>query len=236
MAYTILTQTKLDYHKINQLFTYHFFNRSINQLNKVTPQPQEIHNIWNKYYNQGRIFVLDLSSKDDYKKQIQVLFQHFNQPQLVFFGDIKSLSLSVQEAALKLLEEPPKNLTIILYACNQSDLLPTIKSRVQIISLSSQQILSNLDQAFLEIVKKKLPPPAEFSKQLLTAKNFLLPDLKDVEREELDFWLWQIEFYLQQYYIAMPNLTIADKIAKVNQSINLNNQNLQKKFALANVI
>jgi|SRR3990167_855300 len=69
----------------------------------------------------------------DLKKNI------FQKPQeytvkFIIIDQAQKLSQEAQNAILKILEEPPKHAIIILEASNKENLLPTIRSRVQIIN------------------------------------------------------------------------------------------------------
>ena len=70
-------------------------------------------------------------------------------------------------------------------------------------------------------------------KQLVLNKPITLPDLKNVEREEIAFWLWQIQVYLENFYKHQPHFNYLKQLTKVVQARQLNQQNLQKKFVLA---
>lgn len=55
--------------------------------------------------------------------------------QIVIVDEAQDMVLAAQNAFLKLLEEPPENTTFILTTANYEDLLPTIRSRTQAISV-----------------------------------------------------------------------------------------------------
>jgi DNA polymerase III delta prime subunit len=58
-------------------------------------------------------------------------------PRLVWIQEAQTLTSEASNALLKVLEEPPSNTTIYLTCPNSSALLPTIRSRCQIVSLST---------------------------------------------------------------------------------------------------
>ena len=68
-------------------------------------------------------------------------------------NDADSMTIEAQNCLLKTLEEPPSYMTIILIGSNESDFLPTIKSRCTIIHFSriqDEQIKIYLEQRFKE--------------------------------------------------------------------------------------
>jgi hypothetical protein len=142
----------------------------------------------------------------------------------------------MQEGMLRILEEPPENLYIVLTAENKSQILPTITSRSHLIRLSEKLILELLDTSLLENVRKKLPEMKKFYPGYINDKFQLSPDHKKLERQEIDLWLWQLEFTLRKVFAQKKDLRIAKKIEKVLYAKTLNNQNLQKKFVLEGLV
>ena len=55
--------------------------------------------------------------------------------QMFAFYDIDTMSLAAKNSLLKITEEPPKNLHIVITACNESNVLPTLISRGQVYHL-----------------------------------------------------------------------------------------------------
>ena len=70
------------------------------------------------------------------KKKIH-LRPYKSQTKAIIIEDAQMLTVDAQNALLKTLEEPPDNTIIILLAQNPDSLLPTILSRVQIITVKS---------------------------------------------------------------------------------------------------
>lgn len=76
----------------------------------------------------------------------------------VIIQDSHLLTIEAQNALLKVLEEPPENTLIILTAENGDALLPTVRSRVSIISLQNEQVtISPEEQSDLREIIKSLP-------------------------------------------------------------------------------
>lgn len=77
---------------------------------------------------------------------------------LFVIANAETMNLSAQNKLLKTLEEPPKNVHLLLGATNETALLPTIKSRVkkiELLTLSDEIILENLKDECDDIEKLK---------------------------------------------------------------------------------
>ncbi len=87
------------------------------------------------------------------------------------FTDIDNMSIPAQNALLKVLEEPPKNVVLILTCTSASSILPTIRSRAQIFSLkpvSTNDIITFLHTNYAENYKEN---GVEKVKQIANASN-----------------------------------------------------------------
>jgi DNA polymerase III, delta subunit len=149
----------------------------------------------------------------------------------LFLGDLTTYSDSLQEGMLKLLEEPPENLFIVLFAQNLSLIKPTIISRCRIVLLENPIVFANLDPKLIEKVQK-LPSPKTVVDALINNKKVEVEKVADCEREELDFWMWQVQTNLSMLYAQQSQTQIAQAITRTLQARQLNSQNLQKKFAV----
>jgi DNA polymerase III, delta subunit len=233
-TYLFLTQTSLELNKIQQNLTQNFFENNKIEIN--SNQANEI--LWERHRNTGQIILFeptDLgtdSKKETFKKFLQNdVWVSYANPTLLFLGDLSQYSDSLQEGMLKLLEEPPTNLVIILFAQNLSRIKPTIISRSRIQTIPMQIVFQNLNPKIIEKVKK-LPEPSMVVKNLLGNTKIEVDKVSDYEREEIDMWLWQIETNLGMIYKEKPENKIAESITKVLRARQLNDQNLQKKFSI----
>jgi hypothetical protein len=247
-SHIILTQTSLDLDKISKSLALDLFqnlntsNPNSTNFNSIifdfakkesgAPEIESTQKNWDHYFATNQILTANFKDKEDFTDSLMAFYQSYNQPTFLFLGDLNNYSSLLQEGMLRLLEEPPENLNIILYAQNKTEILPTILSRSQTYRLSKGIVLSSLNQNLLEKVKKKLPIVADFCKDFINNKDLVFPDLKMVEREEISFWLWQILAYLEEYYKHQSSELLAAKIEQVLTALSLNNQNLQKKFVL----
>jgi hypothetical protein len=225
-----ITQTYIDLDKFYHLLSHYFFTK--NQL------PHKFEDIklvdfpdFQKYLDQGRIIFPELDKKDDFREIQMDLEQHFLEPTIVFLGDVSTYSLPMQEGMLKLLEEPVPNLYLVLTSHDQVSLLETITSRSSLHFLPRSLVNQLLDQTLLDKVKQKLPPVGESLKALLK-NSFELPDLKKVDRPEIDFWLWQLGCYTEEVLKTQPSSQLQNLLYKLKQAQKLNQDNVQKKFAL----
>jgi len=232
-SHIFLTQTFIDQPKLAKLIARAFFKSetSINfDLAKVY-ENAELEQTWNHFTGNNQISTADFAGKEDFTDTLMSFYKDYNLPTLLFLGDLDKYSLQLQEGMLRLLEEPPKNLIIILFAQNRSQILSTIISRCRFHSLTEKLVFENLNLTLLEKVKKNLPNVTEFIKDFTTGGSFLVPDLSKVEREEISFWFWQLSIYLEKIYKQNPSEKIAIAIEKIIQAQKLNSDNLQKKFA-----
>jgi DNA polymerase III delta prime subunit len=231
-----LTQTFVDQDIIlNDILVNFIVNENLREFIKkpITFTNQSKVDFQNLIQN-GRLVYPKLDSKEDFTSLISSFYQHHSQSTLLFLGDLSQYSLQLQESMLRLLEEPPSKVIIILLAQAKQNILNTIKSRCRLYILPKKYLIQKLDTSLLEKTKNKLPLPGVITKKLLNNELYRgeIPDLKNVEREELEFWLWQIQSYLLEYYKIKPDYFIAQKIEKVAQSIKFNNANMQKKFCM----
>lgn len=182
----------------------------------------------------GKWILSDYNSKADLKEDLADLSIDYPILTNILLGDLDLLSLSFQQALLKFLEEPPKNLHIFLTKKNEYLLLPTIKSRVRIVILDQNEIISLLDDKKLEITKKHFPAVAVTTQKLLDTKLDLedFGDLLNIERDDLLFYLWQIEYYLNLSYTKTLDPRIAKRLSNILEAKMNLTDNLQKKISL----
>ena len=116
----------------------------------------------------GQITIENINSKHDKKQKTtsQTLFGFLNTKtinnnwRIVLINEAWRMNKTVQNAILKKLESPPKNVLFILTASNANQLLPTIISRCNIINLKPLQkkyLLNYLEEKnnYLEDIQKQ---------------------------------------------------------------------------------
>ena len=241
-THLFLTQTYLNLHNIQLLLVRSFLvnnDLSLRSYSKVSLSSNDILvETFDHYRNSGQVIIWSAdnteteSQKDAFKRYIQSeVYVQYNKPTMLFLGDLTDYSDSLQEGMLKLLEEPPTNLSIVLFAQNMSILKATIISRCQIHSIPTNLVFQNLDLILLEKTKK-LPAPKDVVQGLISGIKIDIDKVKEMERNELDFWLWQIQTNLSAVFEQNPEVRIANAITKVLMSRKLNSDNLQKRFAI----
>jgi DNA polymerase III delta prime subunit len=229
-----LTETYLETKKLDLFIVRYFFglfgdkNFSFSKvLNQEREELEHLYQSKSQFINN-----VNFDSKKDFSSQLLGFYKNYPDPNLLFLGDLSQYSIQLQEGMLRLLEEPPKNLFIILYCQNLQDIIPTISSRARIHNLPKKIILESLDPEIHLQTKKKLPIPKETVSDLINKKNIAQIEAKNLEREEISTWLWQLESYLKEIYKQKPNPQIATALFKVLEAKKYNQSNLQKKFVL----
>ncbi len=232
-----LTQTYLNLDILQQKLALNFFIKQKLAF-EVSDNNQFLEDNWKLHLSQNQIIIWSgesaqiESKKEVFKKFINSeVYIKYNQPSLLFLGDLTLYSDILQEAMLKLLEEPPVNLYIILFAQNLSQIKSTIISRCSVKLLDNITVFQNLNTTLIEKVKK-LPQPKDAVNAMLTNQKITIEKVADFERDELDFWIWQIQTNLTTIYSQQPQIQIALAITKTLLARQLNSQNLQKKFAV----
>ncbi len=236
-THIFLTQTYLDENKLSFYLAASFFqnfNFTSSLVNtQVSYSDDQLVDIWHKYQASGQILRPTYDDKEKFTDSLLDLYKNYPNPCLLFLGNLSNYSLPMQEGMLKLLEEPPRNLHIVLYSQTKSIILPTINSRSQIHILPNTFVLKYLEPSLLESTKKKLPEIKIFAKELLAGLEMSkIPDVSKVEREELDFWFWQLIYYFEQVYKQNLDTKLAKLIQKLLEAQVKNQNNVQKKFAL----
>jgi hypothetical protein len=235
-----LTQTYLNLDNIQKLICHNYFElKSLEITTSVSTIDQDgLDQSFHKYRSSQQVILFSPtnteteSQKETFRKFLTSdVYTRYAKPILLFLGDLTDYSDTLQEGMLKLLEEPPENLVIILFAQSLSILKPTIISRCRIHNLEISTILGNLNPKLLEKVKK-LPEPKQVVENLLRNQKTTIEKPSDFERDEIDFWLWQVQTNLSYMYASSPSDIISESIEKVLIARKLNYQNLQKKFAI----
>lgn len=131
---------------------------------------------------------------------------------IVYLPDIHLLHLEAQNALLKILEEPGSNNYFFLTTSQPQKLIPTILSRCQVISLTSDRSTTG---------KLVYPQP---NLKLADAIILKEPDLKLFLRHQLQLH--------QQELIRHPSLSQKKVIEKIIKAIAMTETNVDSKSAL----
>lgn len=129
----------------------------------------------------------------------------------------KIFNLEAQNALLKILEEPPSKVHFLIIALNKNSLLPTIRSRMQIIHATKKQPIVPLELDLNQLTLEKI---YSFLKGLDSFQRFqnqeiiqrLLKNIQDagiqLPQKELDFFHTAIEANLRYEKLQIALLPI----------------------------
>jgi hypothetical protein len=239
-SHIFLTQTHVETIVLQRQIAYCFHTLGSFDLGKVDFESMSA-DVLNEHFESGlntqQVITMDFTSKSDYRDTILSLYHSYKSPTVVFLGNLNSYSTQLQEGMLRLLEEPPENLFVVLFAHNQREILPTIISRSQIHLLPDNLVMKILDKDLAEKVKKRLPSPGDSAKEILADRfDFnTISDFSKLERNEIDFWLWQVGSYITAFYKQNQQSGMGNAIQKILEAQKLNNQNSLKKFVFAHL-
>ena len=181
-----------------------------------------------------QFFNLNEKLKIEAVRQLQAQILQLHQPQtLIYFVlNLNQAQLVVQNALLKIIEEPPTGINFILLASSPDSLLPTIVSRCSFLSLNEKKEpldLAVLDSFWQFSAWQKIAKPAL---ALTLTKNFELQYKQLTEENNFtknDFagqffqqFLLSLITILDQKKFSAFNLTL-DQLLKI---INLTQQSL----------
>lgn len=234
-THIILTQSFVDESKLKHSLAKQFWEQG-NQLSTLQSMLEmEIiseYSNWNMLRAMGGIIDSSYTDKKSFSKEISQFYRTYSSPSLLFLGSLSSYSIELQEGMLKLLEEPPHNLHIILFAHNKSEILPTIQSRARIYTLQREAVFGLLDKDLLTKVSKKLPPVSQSISMLLKGNQINFSNISKIEREEISFWCWQFLAYLEEYYKQNQSRRISYLIERILAAQSYNDGYVQKRFVL----
>ena len=138
----------------------------------------------------------------------------FGVNRLLWLKNAIELSDIIQNTLLKIIEEPPSALIIVLQSKNADELLPTLRSRLQII------------QESLQTEKESQPTiPGE-----IWAANTLLRSIK--ERPELVRLLKSQLGYARNELLNNPSVQLAKQAEVLSSAISRLNQNCNQKLVI----
>ncbi len=139
-----------------------------------------------------KVLEFNLQKVEDIKELQSFTKLTLQEPTAILIRNIDMASSEAQNAFLKDLEEPQKNLMYFLTTKSENSVIPTIVSRCQLIVLNnSQLILNNSTQEFLEASEsekltlisdiKDRGEAVDFVTNLILTKHQKLTDVSDAE-------------------------------------------------------
>jgi len=120
----------------------------------------------------------------------------------------KGYRIEAQNALLKLLEEPPRNIEFILIASSKSTLLPTIRSRLSIEMIESKKLELDLN---LDLAKMDLKEIFDFLKEHRHIKKLELKAIIEelfvlsVNRAKIRFNEKELEIFQKAQHLSELN-------------------------------
>ncbi len=179
--------------------------------------------------NSKQILTLGTQSKEDLANTLVPLFIRYDRPTYLILGSLSKISLPMQQGLLRFIEEPPSNLNLILTARTKSQALTTIISRCDLRVLPTQIALKYIDREKNAELTAGLPEARAFIQNLIQNQKIQNPNFKNISREGLEIWLWQLEYFLSEVILKndssvklahiFENILIAKKL---NQASVLN--------------
>jgi replication-associated recombination protein RarA len=138
---------------------------------------------------------------------------------LLVIHDAQLLTTEAQNALLKLLEEPPTHLILILVTDNLNSLLSTIHSRCFLINLTEKQSISTLSDDEKEVVE-----------HLSLKAIFELAEKKGKTKEETIEWSKKLIKQLEQELHTTQDVStiqqysnVLKKLTKIHQTVSSSN-------------
>lgn len=204
-------------------------------ISTFVPQTQKI--AW-------QFFNLNEKLKIEAVRQLQAQILQFHQPEtLIYFVlNLNQAQLVIQNALLKIIEEPPSGINFILLSSSPESLLPTITSRCTFLSLDEKKAPLNLDtlnsfwqfSAWQKIAKSTLALSLikDFElqyKQLAEENNFTKNDFAGQLFQQ---FLLNLVIILDQRKFSAFNLTLEQLLKIINltqQSLIYLNNNVSPK-------
>jgi hypothetical protein len=138
------------------------------------------------------IFLVSPAKQSISIEEIRNLKKHvFQKPvhlpsKIIIFKEAHKLTPEAQNALLKILEEPPANVIIILEAQNKENLLPTVRSRLVIIDTKREYETSQADFYLVQTLPKLLDalpeiknPESWLDNQILLVHSQIIKNAKN---------------------------------------------------------
>jgi hypothetical protein len=151
-----------------------------------------------KFINKQQIIIFNSKSKENLSQNLISLYVKYNEPTWLILGNLSEISNAMQQGLLRFIEEPPQNLNIILTARSKSDILSTITSRCEIKPIPSFVSFNYINKEKNDELTSAFQSPKDFLQILLQNRTTNPPEFKNVSRDGLETWLWQLEYLTSQ--------------------------------------
>lgn len=106
---------------------------------------------------------------------------------LVNIQKSERLTIAAQNALLKILEEPPQYATLLLWSANPYQLIPTIRSRCRLLTISSTSVKVQKTQSLNSLIGlshgQRLTQVDEYAKTRTTAQDFINETIYSIRQD-----------------------------------------------------
>lgn len=151
-------------------------------------------------------------------------------PKIALIRDAEKLTFEAQGALLKILEEPPGETIFILTTTDETNLLPTIVSRCQMIHLAPESELT------LEIEEiRKIQQLLEKIFQSGAGERLKIAEEFATREEAILFCQKQLVFWREKL-LADPSPKILKTIREIQKTLRYLSANVNPKLALENLL
>lgn len=194
--------------------------------------------LFHKSIVEQKLLVPELTKKEDFREFFAEIYTKHTQPVVIILGDLSQIDDSAQEGMLKVLEEPPEHVTLVLFAHHTALIKPTIRSRSVLHTFPLGLIVHLLDAQLVEETKTLLPDYRETLQRILKLQPIeLKTDIKKIERNHISFWLWQLTYYIEQLGMqqSLHIQHLRNRLQAVLTAMYLNEANVQKKLLFEQV-
>lgn len=192
-----------------------------------------------KLDNNPDIYVIKPENGKILKDEIIKLQESFmtysliNKNRVYIIDEAEKMNQHASNSLLKFLEEPSDNIYAILISSNINRILPTIKSRCQVLMIDNQ-ISFNLKNYDIEYIKKILNIIVLFEKDGLNSLPFLYQNLdKKIDKEDLKNMIKVVKYFYEDCLNSLLQRNLCyfsdfnefiEEIVKINNSKKLVNK------------
>jgi len=187
--------------------------------------------------NSKQILTLGTESKQDLAQFLIPFFIRYDRPTYLILGSLSKISLGMQQGLLRFIEEPPKNLNLILTARAKTQALTTIISRCDLRVLPTAIALKYIDREKNSELTASLPESKAFIQNLIKNSKIPNPNFKTISREGLEIWLWQLEYFVSEVILKNgPSSKLTQIFENILQAKKLNQANVLNRLVWAQLL
>lgn len=159
--------------------------------------------------------------KIDDARMIKSLQSEKTEKPSLFILEFSFINKEAQNALLKVLEEPSKNTYFILVFPEQNKLLPTLRSRLEIISISDNQSTEEVNFCTIE----------DFKSKTMAERFELIKSKTDKKKENVvskkDILIFLDNFEIFETKLEKPNAQLLEAIIAARESLHANGASMK---------